>query len=34
MIYEKKNLESLDVDFSHLMFKDGDVLGSILQIHD
>lgn len=34
MVYEAKNLESSDVDFSHLTLKAGDVLGTILQIHD
>lgn len=34
MVYEAKNLESSDVDFSHLTLKEGDVLGTILQIHD
>ena len=34
MVYEAKNLESSDVDFSHLTLKEGDILGIILQIHD
>ena len=34
MIYEKKNLESLDVDISHLTLKEGDVLGSVIAILD
>ena len=34
MVYEKKNLESLDVDISHLTLKEGDVLGSVIAILD
>ena len=34
MIYEKKNLESLDVDISHLTLKEGDVLGNVIAILD
>ena len=34
MVYEAKNLESSDVDFSHLTLKEGDILGTILQIHE